>query len=539
MSIESSYSTSRLKKWPLVGATALIFVEFLVIGIVFKHGINFTCRANWPIQACSGPSGVLVSIYCLCAALALFAFLFPAPFLCLFSRPGEKSWPLLLNIAGVLLTLAPVTFLVDGSGTASLVPALGLWSLGMAGIIVGILLYLAPFDRWIAFLAAEKWRLIPLLLASVFAPFAATLVRPLWQVDTIASMTFSAVAFTIKFFGYDVEVNPGPRIIGANDFFIDIAPVCSGVEGIALVTIFVTLYMFLFKSELRFPRALLLYPLGIMVSAALNIVRIVSLLAIGLNGNPELAVGGFHSHAGWLMFTLVSLGIIVLANNVEWFRKPALPPQLDVEPAPYIPPFFKDMTVAMILPFAVFMFSALLAQVLSENPGVIYPARAALMACILLVFLPLYRTLDWRLDPIAIGAGVAIGVLWVFIPIADPDTLPPYGNLAGTLLILWFVARGIGTIVLVPVIEELFFRGYLEQRLKRKDTLIWTIGSAIIVAALFALLHSRWIEAFAASLVFSYIMHRSGKVTDAIVAHGVANAIIFAVATATGQIHII
>ena len=526
-------------KWPLIGALVFFFVELLLIGVTYKHGISFTCLDNWPPSACRGASGVLVSIYCICAALALFAVLFRKPFQRLFQEAGEARWPLALNVLGVGIAMIPLSFMTEGSGIASLWPALGLWTLGMGALLAGLLLYLAPIQRWIEFLRSEIWRVLPLVVASALAPILATLIRPLWQLDTIASATFAAVAWLIQLFGYQVDVFAENRVIGANGFYIDIAPVCSGIEGIALVTIFVTLYLFLFKSELRFPRALILYPIGVAVSAMLNVVRIVVLLAMGLNGNPELAVGGFHSHAGWLMFTIISLGVIIAANNVAWLRKPDAAAPAVAQAQSAVPPFFQDQTVAMILPFAIFMFSAMLAQAFSQTPSVVYPARAVLMAGALLLFVPVYRSLPWRLDPVAMGVGAAIGLMWVLIPVSEPDTAPPYGALTGGLLVLWFVARGIGTILLVPVIEELFFRGYLEQKFKLRESLPWAIGAAVAIAVLFAVLHGRWAEAFVASLAFSYVMHRSGRVTDAIVAHGVANALVFAVAAATGQVHII
>ena len=70
------------------------------------------------------------------------------------------------------------------------------------------------------------------------------------------------------------------------DFTPEIAPVLDSltvsalVALVPLVTIFVTLYLWLFRAELRFPRALLLYPLGIAASAALNVLRIGALLTL-------------------------------------------------------------------------------------------------------------------------------------------------------------------------------------------------------------------------------------------------------------------
>jgi len=536
--MQTTFRWAHSPSLPLIGAFVLFLVELVVIGVTFKHGVNFTCLANWPAQACSGPSGLLISIYCVTGALTLFAVLFPNPVQRLLSQAGGRLWPLGVNILGAVIAMLPIKFLAEGTSTTYLVPSFLCWGLGMALLLSGLLLYLAPLDHWIRFVREQGMRLIPLFLVAASTPALATVIRPLWQLDTIASGTFTAVDFVIQKIGYEVVSYPEHRIIGADGFFIDIAPVCSGIEGIALVTIFVTLYLFLFKAELRFPRVFILYPIGIAISASLNIVRIVALLAIGLNGNAELAVGGFHSHAGWVMFTVVALGIILVANKVAWLRKTD-PENTLARSGAEVPPFFQDWTVAMILPFAVFMLSAMLVQAFSQSPSVVYPARALLMVGALALFLPLYRKLDWRLDPVAIAIGVAIAVMWIAIPVAEPMTEPPYGDLTGWLLVLWFVARGFGTTVLVPLIEELFFRGYLEHKLQQKESLIWAIGAAIVVAAIFAILHGRWAEAFVASLAFSYVMRRHGRVTDAVISHGVANGLIFAIAAATGQVHII
>jgi len=340
------------------------------------------------------------------------------------------------------------------------------------------------------------------------------------------------VTWAIRALGYDVSADPATKVIGSLDFLIAVDPVCSGIEGIALVTLFVSLYLWLFRAEMRFPLALILYPLGIAASAAFNVVRITVLLVIGLEGNPELAVGGFHSHAGWLMFTLVALGVVALAQTVPVLRRDA-PRAARIAP----PPFWSDPTVARILPFAVFMLSALAVSTLAQVPGAAYPFRVLAMIAVVLPFWPIYRALDWRLDPVALLGGAAIGLMWVLIPV--PEGAAPYGALAGGLLVLWFIARGIGTILLVPLIEELFFRDYLERRLRFGSGPAWVVLAAFLSAALFAALHARWAEAFVAGLVFSVVARRRGRIGDAILAHGIANAIVFATAVIGGNLSII
>lgn len=113
--------------------------------------------------------------------------------------------------------------------------------------------------------------------------------------------------------------------------------------------------------------------------------------------------------------------------------------------------------------------------------------------------------------------------------------------LTGGLLVLWFVFRGIGTVLLVPLVEELFFRDYLEGRLRGDGapSVPRVVLAALISAALFAALHDRWAEAFVAGIVFSFVAWRSGRISDAIAAHAAANLVVFAVAVATGNLAII
>ena len=117
---------------------------------------------------------------------------------------------------------------------------------------------------------------------------------PLWRVDGVADATFGAVAWTIGALGYDVVADAGTKVIGADGFFVSVAPACSGVEGIALVAVAATIHLALFRRELRFPRALLLYPVGIALAALFNVVRIAVLLVNGIVFAAALALGRFE-----------------------------------------------------------------------------------------------------------------------------------------------------------------------------------------------------------------------------------------------------
>lgn len=108
----------------------------------------------------------------------------------------------------------------------------------------------------------------------------------------------------------------------------------------------------------------------------------------------------------------------------------------------------------------------------------------------------------------------------------------------------WFLFLGVGTMVLVPLVEELFFRDYLESRLRGAGpgaaAPLWrTVAAMQVTAALFGALHDRWAEAFVTDLAFSLLACRSGRIAEAIEAHALANLIVLAVAAVTGNLAII
>lgn len=535
--VERSDMFPSFSPMPILLAGVVLLVELTGIGFAFKHAIDFTCAEHWPRSICAGLNGTMLALYCSAAALALLALLKPHPFRSLLETTGSRYWPIGVNLAGLVLTLLPLLFLSAANSQAVLIPVLAVWAVGMTLLLAGFALFLAPPVLWRNFLTATWRQLVPVLAVAFAAPWLSDQLRPIWRMDTISDATFSAVVRLLGLMGYAVTADPVRKVIGDGDFSIRVAPQCSGIEGLALVTVFVSLYLWLFRHDLRFPRALLLYPIGLATSAVFNVLRIALLLAIGIEGNPALAVGGFHSHAGWLMFTLVALGIVGLAQSVPALRKEQAKGGVMQSAAPSLP-ILSDPVVARLLPFAIFMFSALLAQVLSQSPGVVYPARVLLMVAVLAVFLPIYVRLPWRIDPVAAGIGVLIGVAWVLVPVPPADSAP-YGTLSGTMLVAWFVLRGIGTVLLVPVIEELFFRGYLERLLSIGSGMLWSVFSAVVTSALFAALHDRWAEAFVAGLLLSWVMRRRGNICDAIIAHAIANAVVFAGALLTGNLAII
>ena len=86
----------------------------------------------------------------------------------------------------------------------------------------------------------------------------------------------------------------------------------------------------------------------------------------------------------------------------------------------------------------------------------------------------------------------------------------------------WFLAGGV---VIAPVVEELFFRGFLFGGLWKKYS--WRMA-AVISSALFALVHfqaTAMIPIFILGYIFSYLYYRSNSIWPGILMHVATNAL--------------
>ncbi len=521
----------------LAVVAAFVICEMFLISALYQHGFVFTCRDAAPDWFCAFAGRIVPRVLAVLAALMVFALARPAAVRTVVTSAAEwRLRAVLINLFGFILVLAPWWFLSDQSSSAAVATGIASWSIGGVLAGSGLALMIAPVRAWQDLLRQHGGLLLALILLALALPEITDEMQPLWRSAWVTELTFGAVVQVMLALGYEVQAVIATRVIGADGFFVAVGPQCSGVEGFALISVFTLVYIWLFRSDLRLPRALLLLPIGILISWVFNVVRISALLSLGAEVSPELAIGGFHSHAGWLSFIILAVCLILGSRSIPFFMKDALV-QAVQNRAP-LPPFFEDRIVAEILPFAVFMLSALLASTFSQTPGIVYPIRAALMIGVLALFWKVYRALPWRLDPLAVAAGAVIGALWV---VTSPDTTgaPAYGALTGAAFVGWVIARMIGTSLLVPMIEELMFRGYLLRRIAPEGNGLRMALAVGVSAALFALLHDRWLAAALAGVVFGLLVWRSRNLTDAIVAHATANALIAIWAVVFGAWHVI
>lgn len=142
------------------------------------------------------------------------------------------------------------------------------------------------------------------------------------------------------------------------------------------------------------------------------------------------------------------------------------------------------------------------------------------------------RAVSWRWVWLGVGAGVVAwlinrGVILAYIAITGDTTNPQQGlaeaasgSVAGLVGML-----ALGS-VLVPLGEELLFRGVIYGGLRRYGVVVATLGSA----AVFGLAHGISVVlagAVVVGVITALVYEWSRSIWPAVVAHGVNNAIIF------------
>ena len=507
------------------------------LAVLYQLVLPFECQATGFETACRLVRSLFARGLVVVAVLALVIWARPG----LFARmraaaavhPGAER-AAAASLTGIALMALPLAWDAaadaQGCGRAARRP-------GGGGAVVrggGGLLWLAPPAAWAAFRAEAGRVAVPAVALALVVPDLTALAAPLWDVGVLTNATFGAVGFVLYMTGQSPWADPATLEMGIDTFAVRIARECSGVEGLALVLLFAAVYAMLFRETLRQRRFwLIVVPLALATSWMFNVLRIAALIALGEHVSPKLAVEGFHSYAGWLFFTVLVTGILAVVQAVPGLQR--VPGGAVARP---LPPLRADPVAARIVPFAAFMLGSIVAAALFLPADLGYPVKALAMAGALWAFRAGLADALVRPDAVAVGAGLAVGLAWALTEPAPGEgaaaLAAALGALPAGVLAAWVVVRVIGAVVLVPVVEELFFRGYVLPRLDRGG-LGWRVAAVGLSSAAFAALHGRYDAAFLAGLVFAWVMLRRGRVADAVAAHVATNAMIAAFAAATGD----
>ena len=454
-------------------------------------------------------------------------------------RPPVR-WTLLAAHVGAMALFAFLSQELFGGGAGPLSPnvASALWLLvGVAGFLLAAFAFVAP-TVWLRLLVETGYLSIYTVAAVTAACLAGAYIRELWA--PMGRVTFALVELLLRPFLAEIVADPVKMTLGSPKFRVDIAPECSGFEGVGLILAFGVLWLCLFRREIRFPHALLLLPAGVVTIFLLNAVRLAALILIGDAGAPQIALGGFHSQAGWISFNIVALAFAVAARRVPWLTTAEARAQTAPAHAPTPPPVAGltqgNPTAAFLLPFLSILLAGILATaVISRLYGCIPFASSPRRG--LLAIRKRYRPLDWRVTGLArrwASPFSRFGSLSAHDRKGEGrrdagGTGGGYRNdAAGVRLGLGYWPQRWTT----PLAEKLALRGYLPRRFtlsgfRDRAGRILELAGAGRIFPRFGLLHGQlgspgcWPGFCTAGRCFG-----AGRFGDAVAAHAVTNALL-------------
>ena len=201
---------------------------------------------------------------------------------------------------------------------------------------------------------------------------------------------------------------------------------------------------------------------------------------------------------------------------------------------------------AYVLPFAAFVIGLAIvpfftrensASLLFTNPEFwIYPFQTLVCGFLLVFFWKEYDFGSPRGWLLALAAGLIVFGIWLapqllfgapartqgFNPSALKDQAPLYA--------LTIFSRFARSVIIAPVVEEIFWRGFLMRYFIREDFTNVRIGtfqwrSFLLVALAFMLVHhtADWPAAFLGGLAYNFIAVRTGSLGACILAHSLTN----------------
>lgn len=203
---------------------------------------------------------------------------------------------------------------------------------------------------------------------------------------------------------------------------------------------------------------------------------------------------------------------------------------------------------ARVIPFAAFMVLLAVRGAVPEDgswgvdPRWLYGLTVLVVGGLLAWFWREYGELAMQALPSLAEAalGVAVGLtvfgLWIHLDapwmrLGEPSAGFVPKDATGQLMWPLIAVRWVGASLLVPVMEELFWRSFLMRWVQSpqfESVLPEKVGPKAVVLStfVFMLAHTLWLAAIVAGLAYAWLYIRTGKLWVPVIAHAVTNGVL-------------
>jgi uncharacterized protein len=228
-------------------------------------------------------------------------------------------------------------------------------------------------------------------------------------------------------------------------------------------------------------------------------------------------------------------------------------------PEPLLTHWRKSPTLVRVVPFILFLLLTFGQGQFGEGSRYwVYLAKTLVGAALIWAVYPWISEMRWKFSWEALVAGVAVFALWVGLdglypsldalikkvlcpvlgplgfgdwcskPATAPSPWNPHQLYAAPMAWVFAVARLLGSTLVVPPLEEVFYRSFLYRYLAKPEFeklplghFAW--GPFLITALIFGFAHYEWLPGILCGLIYQALVVRHQRLGDAMTAHAITN----------------
>jgi uncharacterized protein len=194
--------------------------------------------------------------------------------------------------------------------------------------------------------------------------------------------------------------------------------------------------------------------------------------------------------------------------------------------------------LARVAPFAIYAILGLFqGGPAPESRYWAYIIKTLLGAWVLWEVRPFVQEMRWKISWEAVVVGFAIFAIWVGLDghyprLSDPGKgANPLAQFGAGSAMTWFylVVHIAGMTIIVPPVEEIFYRSFLYRYFVKLDFLAMPLSrfhalSFVVTSVLFGLMHpDRWLAGIICGLAYQWLVIRKDRLGDAMTAHAITN----------------
>jgi CAAX prenyl protease-like protein len=149
---------------------------------------------------------------------------------------------------------------------------------------------------------------------------------------------------------------------------------------------------------------------------------------------------------------------------------------------------------------------------------------------------PLVLEMRWAISWEAVVIGIGVFVLWVGLDPFYPKFLTsgvvwnPHEQFGENSALAWLmmVTRILGSTLVVPPLEEVFYRSFLYRYIVKPDFLSVSLNRFLLwpflaTAAVFGISHFQWLAGILCGMAYQWLVLRKNRLGDAMTAHAITN----------------